>query len=152
MPDIDDVRLEHHFERRASLYFWRLARQLRVLEPTALLDVIEDAFDGGRLTWDERDEILQTDLVMSGRRRDTGQELYILVEISCRIEARDVEQAIERATLLEKLGRPVLPVVAGTSIDDRAAALADEKGVSYALGAPQLREVADLSLARPPQR
>jgi hypothetical protein len=123
-----------------------------VLEPTALLDVIEDAFDEGRLTWEERVAILHADLVMTGRRRDTGEDVYLLVEVSDRIETHDVEQAVERAALLEKLGRPVLPVVAGESIDDRAAALADEHGVSYALGAPRLREVADHLPARPPRR
>lgn len=152
MPNIEDFFLEHHFERRASLYFGRLVRQLRVLDPTALLDVVEDAFDEGRLTWDERVSVLLADLVMSGRRRDTGQEVYLLVEVSGRIETHEVEQAIQRAALLEKLGRPVLPAIAGTSIDDRAEALADEKCVPYALGAPQLREVTDLSPARPPRR
>ena len=152
MPNIEDFFLEHHFEHLASLYFGRLVRQLRVLEPTALLDMIEDAFDEGRLTWDERVSVLLADLVMSGRHRDTGQDVYLLVEVAGRIETHDVNQAVERAALLEKLGQPVLPAVAGTSIDDRAAALADEKGVSYALGGPQLRDATDLSPAQPPRR
>ena len=131
---VEDFFLEHHFEHRASLYFGQLVRRLRVLEPTALLDLIEDAFDAGRLTWDERVSVLRSDLVMSGRRPDTGQDVYLLTEISSGIRTYDVERAADRAALLERLGRPVLPVVAGREIDEGTARLAYSRGVWVAIG------------------
>jgi hypothetical protein len=134
LGSLDGKMLEWHSARNAPSYFGSIVRRLRVLEPTALADLLDDAIDDGRLTWDERTSILLADLVMSGRRRDTGQDVYLLTEISAGIRSYDVERAADRAALLEKLGQPVLPVVAGREIDDETARLADNRGVWYALG------------------
>ncbi len=134
LGDIDGRVLEHDFSRRGPAYLGQIARRLRVIEPGPLADLLDDAFDDGRLTWDERVTILHTDLVMSGRRRDDGQDVYLLIEVSGRIEPYDVERAVERAALLGKLGRPVIPVVAGRRIEADVADLAAEHGVWYALG------------------
>jgi len=107
---------------------------LRIVESTALADLLDDAIDDGRLTWDERTSIMRADLVMSGRRRDSGQDVYLLTEISAGIRSYDVERAADRAELLEKLGRPVLPVVAGREIDEGTARLAYDRGVWSAPG------------------
>lgn len=134
LGDIDGRVLELDFARRGPAYLGQIARRLRVIEPGSLADLLDDALDDGRLTWDERVTILHTDLVMSGRRRDDGQDVYLLVEVSGRIEPYDVERAVERAALLAKLGRPVVPVVAGRRIEADVADLAAEHGAWYALG------------------
>jgi hypothetical protein len=134
LGDIDGRVLELDFARRGPAYLGPIARRLRVIEPGPLADLLDDAIDDGRLTWDERVAILLTDLVMTGRRRQDGEDVYLLVEVSGRIEPYDVERAAERAALLEKLGRPVVPVVAGRRIEADVADLAAEQGVWYALG------------------
>jgi hypothetical protein len=134
LGDIDGRVLELDLARRGPAYLGQIARRLRVIEPGSLADLLDDALDDGRLTWDERVAILLTDLVMSGRRRPVGEDVYLLVEVSGRIEPYDVERAAERATLLQKLGRPVVPIVAGRRIEADVADLAAERGVWYALG------------------
>jgi hypothetical protein len=96
--------------------------------------MLDDVTDEGRLTESERQTIMLADTVLSGRRRTDGQEIYLLVEVSAGVGPHDVERAVERSRLLEKLGRPVVPVVAGSAITDDAAALAHEQGVWYAEG------------------
>jgi len=77
----------------------------------------------------EREAVLQADLVLTGRRREDDAEVYLLAEVSAVLDPHDVERAAERATLLEKLGRPVLPIVAGRQINAEVALLAREGGV-----------------------
>lgn len=134
LGDIDGRVLELDFARRGPAYLGPIARRLRVIDTGPLADMLDDAVDEGRLTESERRTIMLTDTVLTGRRRDTGQDVYLLVEISGRIDVHDVERASERAKLLEKLGRPVLPVVAGRRIDADVATLALEQGVWSALG------------------
>ena len=134
LGDIDGRVLEGDFARRGPAYLGPMARRLRVIESGPLADMLDDAVDDGRLTESERATIMLTDTVLTGRRRDTGEDVYLLVEISGRIDVHDVERAAERARLLEKLGRPVLTVVAGRRIDADVAALALHSGVWYALG------------------
>jgi hypothetical protein len=126
--------LEWEYGQHAPSYFGSIVRRLRIVESTALADLLDEALEDGRLTWDERASILLADLVMSGRRCDDGQDVYLLAEISVGIRSYDVERAADRAALLERLGRPVLPIVAGRDIDDGTARLAHNRGVWVALG------------------
>jgi hypothetical protein len=61
---------ELRYASRAPAYFSRVARRLRVLDPSTLADLLEDAVREGRLTEAEREAVLDADLVVSGRRRD----------------------------------------------------------------------------------
>jgi len=67
--------------------------------------------------------------VLSGRRREDQADVYLLAEVSVGIGLHDVERAAERAALLQQLGRPVVPIVAGGSINAEALGLAEERGV-----------------------
>jgi hypothetical protein len=131
---LDGRTLEIDYARRAPSYFSPIARRLRVIEDGPLADMLDDAVDIGQLTGAERDTILLADLVLTGRRRTDGQDVHLLAEVSVGVGPHDVERASERATLLAKLGKPVVPVVAGESITEQAAALAREHGVWYAEG------------------
>jgi predicted nuclease with TOPRIM domain len=133
LGSLDGRMIEWDYARHAPSSFGSIVRRLRVLDSTALADLLDDGIDEGRLTWDERTSILLADLVMSGRRRDDSQDVYLLAEISAGIRSYDVERAADRAALLEKLGRPVLPIVAGREIDEGTARLAHNRGVWLAL-------------------
>ena len=44
------------------------------------------------------------DLVVRGRRREDGAEVYVVVEVSWGVGSHDVERAVHRAALLAQLG------------------------------------------------
>jgi chromosome segregation ATPase len=130
---LDGDALEVRYQREAGAYFGRLARRVRVIEKTRLLDMLDDAVDQGRLTEEERDEVLLADLVLSGRRRQDGAEAYYVVEVSSAIDPHDVQRAINRAGLLARLGQPAVAVVAGRSIGPDAATYAQDNSVAQVL-------------------
>ena len=130
---IEGIVLEGQYARRGPSYLSRLALRLRLLETGPLADLLDTAVLEGRLTDAERDAVLLADVVFSGRRREDNADVYVLAEVSAGIGPHDVERAAERAALLEKLGRPVIPVVAGWRIDAEALEMASRRGVWHAL-------------------
>jgi len=121
---MDGELLEIRYERRATAYFGRVLRRVRVVEVPELLDTLE-----ARLTPEEVDEVLNLDLLVVGRPRRPGampeeREVWLAVEISATVDTEDVERAVERATMLRKAGYAAIPAVAGreaTSIAEEAA-------------------------------
>jgi hypothetical protein len=134
LGDVEGEVLELRYARRGPAYFGPIARRLRVMETGPLADMLDDAVEDGRLTNEERNAILLADIVLTGRRRDDGQAVYLLAEISGGVGAGDVERAADRAATLAKLGTPVLPVVAGKRINEQAVEMAGDRGVWYVLG------------------
>jgi hypothetical protein len=128
LDNIDELLLNWEFAREGPAYLSPIARRLRDVESGPLADLLDEAIDEGRMTDDDRNAIMRADIVLSGRRRQDGQEVYLVVEISGGIGLHDVERVVDRAVLLRKLGRPVVPVVAGRRIHDDAAELARALG------------------------
>ena len=64
------------------------------------------------------------DVIVRGRRRTDGAEVFLVVEVSWGVGPQDVERAIRRASLLSHTGTPALPVVAGPWATSEAANLA----------------------------
>jgi len=130
--ELDELRgeaLELRYRAKAGSYFSRLARRLRVLDPGALADQLDDAVLAGQLEDAERDAILEADIVLTGKRRQDQADVYIVVEVSTTIDPHDAERAADRAALLERLGRPVIPAVAGAALTAEGARRARERGV-----------------------
>ena len=121
--------VERRYREHAPAYFGRLARRLRLVERTALADELDAAVERGTLIEAERDAVLLADVVATGRRVVDQAEVYLLAEVSAGVGPGDVERAAERAVALAKLGRPVIPIVAGDSITPEAAGLARQRGV-----------------------
>jgi len=105
--------LEQRYRERAPAYFSRILRRIHALSNDELLALLDAAVTQGRLSEDEADEILQADVVVRGRHREDGTEVYLVVEVSWGVGLHDVQRAAERAALLPRLGIPTLPVVAG---------------------------------------
>ena len=126
---VEGEMLEWRYERRAAAYLSRLARKLRVIDRSTLADTLDDAVDEGRLSQAERDTVMEADLVLSGQRRDTLADSYFVVEVSVGVGLSDVQRAADRASILAKLGRPAVPVVAGKAVNDQAKAAAENMGV-----------------------
>jgi hypothetical protein len=126
---IETVFLELKYARKGPALVSTIARGLRVMKPAEFMVLLDDALDEGTLTWDDFEEVRLADIALTGRRRSDGQDVYLLAEVSATVKPPDVERAAVRARILEKLGRPVVPIVIGDAITEEAMALAHERGV-----------------------
>ena len=129
--DVGDMRgqlLETRYRDRVGAYFGRLLRRVRVVSARDLDDLLDAATAAGAIDDETAHELRLADLIVRGRRPADGQETYLAVEVSAGVGRDDVERAVQRATLLSKLG-PALPVVAGLRINAKAEALAKGHGV-----------------------
>ena len=121
--------LERRYRERAHAYFGRLLRKCRVLGSQELSDLLEEAADRGVLSQSDRDDVLWADVVVRGRWRADGRQVMVLAEVSWVVDRNDVRRAVDRAALLARLGTPVVPVVAGDSVTERAADMARSRNV-----------------------
>jgi hypothetical protein len=124
MADVKGVVLELRYHHRAHAYFAPLIRRTHLLSGEELDTLLEGAVAQGRLSEAEADEILLADLLLRGRRRADNSEVYVVVEISWKVDPYDVERSVRRAALLRRLGTPAVPVVAGKEVIEEAASLA----------------------------
>ncbi len=121
--------LEIRYERLAGAYFSPLARKIKVLDRSALADLLDEAVDDGRIAEGDRNDVLRADLVLTGQRRTDRAEVYLVGEVSVGIGIDDVRRADDRARVMARLGRPAIAVVAGERIDPDPAELATARGV-----------------------
>jgi hypothetical protein len=105
--------LENRYRTKGYAYFGRMVRRAQVLSSNELIALFEDARERGILSDAEVDQITSVDLVVRGKRKEDGTEVYLVVEVSWGVDPADVERAAQRASLLAKIGTPTIPVVAG---------------------------------------
>jgi len=67
------------------------------------MEKIEAALDEGRISPEERLDLLEADLIVIGRDVLSGQPVAYAVEVSWRGDRQDVERAHRRAQVLEKV-------------------------------------------------
>lgn len=121
--------LERRHRERAPAYFGERLRRVRALSSEDLDEVLESLVDRGLLSESDATDVRRSDLVVRGRRRDDGAEVYLVVEVSSGVEPGDVERAARRAEILSRSGIAALPAVAGSRITTEASGLAREKRV-----------------------
>jgi len=79
---------------------------------------------------EERADVLRLDLIIEGTLLNTEEPVLIAVEVSYTIDDFDVQRAINRAKILEKVtGRKVLPAVVGYKITKKAQNLIEKEEV-----------------------
>ena len=128
---------ERRVQRKAPGYFGHLLRRIRVIVPAELADTIDDAIDSGSLDEADRVQLMALDVPVRGLDRRTGERAYLAVEVSAGIGKSDIERAVARAGLLEKLtGSPARAVVAGYSIAPAYRYMAAEQGVTVTMVQP----------------
>lgn len=113
LEQLKGYNLEQRYRERAPAYFSRLLRRVHALANDELVALLDAAVTQGQLSRDEADAVLQADVVVRGRHWEDGTEVYLVVEVSWGVGLHDVQRAVERASLLARLGTPALPVVAG---------------------------------------
>jgi len=129
VADLKGERLERRYRERAPAYFGGLIRRARALTTEDLDELLEPAVDLGRLSEDEAKEVLHSDVVVRGRRREDDSEVYLVVEVSSGVGPGDVERAARRAEILSRSGVAALAVVAGKRITADASRRAREMHV-----------------------
>jgi len=129
VAQLKDDALERHYREFGPAYFGPVVRRARVLSRSALADVLDAAVDDRRMTEEEQHEVLLTDVVLAGQRREDRQAVYVAVEVSPVIDVHDVSRVQFRARALERLGQPVIPVVAGHSVLPDADAMAQANNI-----------------------
>jgi hypothetical protein len=125
MAEVKGIVLELRYRDRAYAYFAPLIRRTRVLSGDELDALLEGAIAQGQLSEAEADELLLADLLLRGRRRADNSEVYLVVEVSWKVDPYDVERSVRRAALMSRIGIPAVPVVAGKEALAEAANLAD---------------------------
>ena len=129
VADLKGDSLERRYRERAPAYFGGLIRRARALTTEDLDELLEPAVGLGRLSEDEAKEVLHSDVVVRGRRREDGSEVYLVVEVSSGVGPDDVERAARRAEILSRSGVAALAVVAGKRITADASRRAREMQV-----------------------
>ena len=127
--------LESRWRRDAAAYLGsRGLRRVRFVDTADLSDTLDELLVPGKLSDEERQDILVADAVHVAVRSGDGVAVYVVTEVSSRVHRHDVERAARRARLLEQaLNVSCMPMVAGMSIDELADAAARESGVTVVL-------------------
>ena len=129
-----------NYEGKATTLAARMARRkLGLANPTVVamgwannmalpLPEADQAAERGDITWDEADDIVRADVIVSGTDQD-GSRRYVLAEISITVQEQDRARAQRRAALLEKAtGVPTIAVVIGIEEEE---APAGDSGVAF---------------------
>ena len=124
LGELKGRNLEYTYGTKVYAYFGRIVRRAHALSPDELTSLLEDAIDRGVLSEEQAEDVSLADVIVRGRRRTDGAEVFLVVEVSWGVGPLDVERAMRRASLLAHTGTPALPVVAGTWITPEAANLA----------------------------
>ena len=113
--------LEDRFRERPSAYLRSFFRRARACTDRELDKLLDSGLERGVITEDDWEEVRLADVVVRGRRRDDGTEVFLVVEVSWGVGLYDLERAVRRAGILGRLVAPVLPMVAGRGRDRRSA-------------------------------
>src|SRR5262249_9607685 len=79
--ELKGIILEQRYHTRAFAYFSRLVRHTHALTEDELVALVEEAVAAGRLSEDGMDEIVQADVVVRGQRRESPDDIYLVVEV-----------------------------------------------------------------------
>ncbi|QJA06511.1 hypothetical protein FVE67_06735 [Thermosulfurimonas marina] len=134
----DVARLKgDNFERKVRekvpSYFGRILLRCRVIAAEEVAELVDEAFEEGRITEEERLEVLRLDVLVKGKLKESRVEACLAAEVSLTVDVEDVERAARRDEVLNRLlDCPVLPVVIGERITEGARRKAEDLQVIVA--------------------
>lgn len=100
-------------------------------------DPVSDAVDAGRISADQEQRIMATDVIVHAQRSNERTPIWVAVEVAGRVDAEDIRRSRESAdTLAAVFGEETVPVIAGYRIDGVDRARAAAAGV-YCLEVPE---------------
>ncbi len=116
--ELKGYTLELRYYSRAPALFGYYVRKPKVVDLGQFLDKLRD--QGHTFSRDEWVKLSEIDAFLSARHPETGETLYLAVEVSWELYPDDVERAIERAEILRERGVNVYPALAGREITHEA--------------------------------
>ena len=115
--------LEQTYVNKAAAIFGRYLRNGRTAA-NLVADQLYAALSDEKVSDAEVEQVLASDLLWIGEERQTKTQLVLVMEASWLAEANDVEHALKRAAVLERIGLHALPVVGGEEWTQDATTLA----------------------------
>ncbi len=113
-------------------------RRARVIQsalheaPDDFEDPVAQAADDGRISADQEDRIIATDIILQARSSARWSPVWIAIEVANRIDAADISRSRQSAdTLATVFEQEALPVVVGRRIDPADRQRAEAAGVRY---------------------
>ena len=117
----------------------RRAQVVRAGYPSVALpefcDNLSDSLENGRITDEEYDRVMNTDIIVSARRRGFDEYVYVAVEASNRLDRGDVDR-VERTRRILAAVFPqseIRAMVYGVEISDADRRHAESKGIETVL-------------------
>ncbi len=90
---------------------------------------LEEAEEKGQISRDEYIQVMATDLLWSGRLKQSKEMTTLVIEASWFAEQNDLNRAIARTAILSRIGIQTFPVVAAKEWSEAIQKLAQEKHV-----------------------
>jgi hypothetical protein len=111
-------------------FFSEYLSDAKAIDQEKINKTLSLAMKEGIISKEERADVLRLDLIIEGTLLNTEEPVLIAVEVSYTIDDFDVQRAINRAKILEKvMGRKVLPAVVGYKITKKAQNLIEKEEV-----------------------
>lgn len=130
VASLKEDAIERKYRERPFVYFRRILRKPKTLSDSDLDELLSKALADGALTEQDVTEIGLLDAAVRGRRVSDDRIVYLAVEVSSKIDEHDVERAVRRAKLLEKIPELVaVPVVAGEAATPQGVEAARQSAV-----------------------
>lgn len=99
-----------------------------------LEDILNNAENQRLITSEQSSQLLNVDLILTGRHTDFGINTYLVAELAITIRQDDVTRAANRAEILRNAtGSTVMPAVIGARINPEEAEFAREMNVTAVL-------------------
>ena len=136
--DLKSVRLESKLSRSIRSIAMHVFQLLppKVIQSSyermdaTMQEMVEEAIDDDRLSYEEYIRLEETDIILSARRKQDGSEVWIPIEASYAIRSKDVDRVKISAEILSRLlDVATIPVAAGRSVPPNIQRRADSAGV-----------------------
>ncbi len=111
----------------------KILKNIRTEMDQDFQQVIDAAEIRGAITETQANDIPPTDLIFTATRRDNGETIYPVIEISVTLDTNDIERARRRADSIAAAGMPTVAAVIGESISDPARQKAEAENVQVVL-------------------
>ena len=123
-----------HVRQKLDLRRVRMLRSIRDGLTTELEDFLDNAKNYDLMTKEQFGELLDADLILTGRHADSDINTYVVAEMAIRIRQDDITRAANRAEIFRNAtDSPVISAAIGARINPKEAKLADEMNVTTLL-------------------